>query len=70
MLHVLKFDAASPKANFTAAGGIALVVTHKSDFHWAGPSGITTGSRPASCTNFLLSTGHVPVGVTTLAVVV
>ena len=47
--------------------GDALVVLHKSDFHWARPSGITTGSLHATRTNLLLSAGPVPVGVTTCA---
>ena len=47
--------------------GVALVVTHKSDFHWAGPSGITTGWLPVPHTIPVLSAGLVPGGVTTVA---
>ena len=37
-----------------------LVVLHKSDFHWARPSGITTGWLPITLTIPVLSAGLVP----------
>ena len=67
MLRVSESVCTSPKANVTVAWGNALVVLHKSDFHWARPSGITTGSLHATCTNLLLSAGPVPGEVTTVA---